>query len=56
MKAEMALRWTAAGMLKAWKTFRRLTAYRHPSLPPRDHIDNLSLNALVFTPIRTTPD
>ncbi len=27
--AEMALRWTAAGMLEAHKTFRRLKAYRH---------------------------
>ncbi len=26
--AEMALRWTAAGMLEAQKTFRRLKAYR----------------------------
>jgi transposase-like protein len=31
--AEMALRWTAAGLLEAKKTFRRLKAYRHiPSL------------------------
>ncbi len=55
-KAEMALRWTAAGMLEARETFRRLKACRHPSLPPRDHMDSLSLNALVFTPIRKTPD
>ena len=27
--AEMALRWTAAGLLEAKKTFRRLKAYRH---------------------------
>ena len=27
-KAEMALRWTAAGLLEAQKTFRRLKAYR----------------------------
>ena len=26
--AEMALRWTAAGLLEAQKTFRRLKAYR----------------------------
>ena len=26
--AEMALRWTAAGMMEAQKTFRRLKAYR----------------------------
>ncbi len=27
--AEMALRWTAAGLIEAQKTFRRLKAYRH---------------------------
>ena len=27
--AEMALRWTAAGLLEAQKTFRKLKAYRH---------------------------
>lgn len=30
--AELTLRWTAAGMLKAQKTFRRFKAY-HPSSP-----------------------
>ena len=28
----MALRWTAAGLLEAQKTFRRLKAYRPPIL------------------------
>ena len=30
-KAEMALRWTAAGVLEASKSFRRLKAYRQLS-------------------------
>ena len=32
---EMALRWTAAGLLKAEKTFRRLEAYRPAARPPQ---------------------
>ena len=31
----MALRWTAAGLLEAQKTFRRLKAYRHAAHPPK---------------------
>ncbi len=33
--AEMALRWTAAGLLEAQKTFRRLKAYRSAAHPPK---------------------
>ena len=33
--AEMALRWTAAGLLEAQKTFHRLKAYRPAAHPPK---------------------
>ena len=33
--AEMALRWTAAGLLEAQKTFRRLKAYRQLPIRPK---------------------
>lgn len=39
--AEMALRWTAAGMLEAQKTFRRLKAYRQLPLLRKALEDNM---------------
>lgn len=50
--AEMALRWTAAGMIEAQKTFRRLKAYRHlPILRTalQDHMRKARANSAVAT-------
>ena len=50
--AEMALRWTAAGMMEAHKTFRRLKAYRQlPILRSalQDHMRKAHANSAVET-------
>ncbi len=50
--AEMALRWTAAGMLEAQKTFRRLKAYRQlPVLKTalEDHMRKAQANSAIET-------
>ena len=50
--AEMALRWTAAGMLEAQKTFRRLKAYRQlPILRTalEDHMRKAQANSAIET-------
>ena len=50
--AEMALRWTAAGMMEAHKTFRRLKAYRQlPILLSalQDHMRKAHANSAVET-------
>jgi len=50
--AEMALRWTAAGMLEAQKTFRRLKAYRQlPILRTalEDHMRKAQANSTIET-------
>ncbi len=48
----MALRWTAAGMLEAQKTFRRLKAYRQlPILRSalHDHMRKAQANSAIET-------
>ncbi len=50
--AEMALRWTAAGMLEAQKTFRRLKAYRQLPLlrtALEDHMQNAKAKSALDT-------
>ncbi len=50
--AEMALRWTAAGLLKASKTFRRLKAYRQlPILRNalQEHLRKAQTNSAIET-------
>ena len=50
--AEMALRWTAAGMLEAQKTFRRLKAYRQLPLLGKaleDHMQNAKAKSTLDT-------
>lgn len=50
--AEMALRWTAAGMMEAQKTFRRLKAYRQMPILRRaleDHMRKARANGAVET-------
>ncbi len=50
--AEMALRWTAAGLIEAQKTFRRLKAYRQlPILRSalQDHIRKAQANSAIET-------
>ena len=47
---EMALRWTAAGMLEAQKTFRRLKAYRQLLVPRKaleDHMRKAEANSAI---------
>ena len=50
--AEMALRWTAAGILEAQKTFRRLKAYRQLPLL-RKALENNLQNAKTKSPLDT---
>ena len=48
----MALRWTAAGMLEAQKTFRRLKAYRQLPILRKaleDHIRKARANSAIET-------
>jgi hypothetical protein len=50
--AEMALRWTAAGMLEAKKTFRRLKAYRQLPILQKaleDHTRQALANSVLET-------
>ncbi len=50
--AEMALRWTAAGLIEAQKTFRRLKAYRQlPILRSalQDHMRKAQANSAIET-------
>ena len=50
--AEMALRWTAAGMLEAQKTFRRLKAYRQLPILRKaleDHMRKARANSAIET-------
>ncbi len=50
--AEMALRWTAAGMLEAQKTFRRLKAYRQLPILRKaleDHRRKAQANSAIAT-------
>ncbi len=51
----MALRWTAAGMIEAQKTFRRLKAYRQlpilrKALP--DHMRKAQANSAIETIVK----
>ncbi len=48
----MALRWTAAGMLEAQKTFRRLKAYRQLpilKIALEDHMRKAQANSAIET-------
>ncbi len=50
--AEMALRWTASGMLEAQKTFRRLKAYRQLPILRKaleDHMRKARANSAIET-------
>ena len=50
--AEMALRWTAAGLMEAQKTFRRLKAYRQLPILRRaleEHMRKARANGAVET-------
>jgi transposase-like protein len=54
--AEMALRWTAAGMIEARKTFRRLKAYRQLPILTKaleDHMRKAQANSAIETIMKT---
>ena len=50
--AEMALRWTAAGLIEAQKSFRRLKAYRQMPIlrnALKDHMRKVQANSAIET-------